>query len=149
MKRTSRVAIAILALLPVGAFAQSMTACPNLPAGDGLRWERLDGPGFVFCKAIRNSDGSEAFAVTVAADSPFQPNRRNRAEQASIDGRSGYWYRSEIAADPDAIARETLVEIDARHVAHISLRATSEEQKAEAMRLAQGLRFQDALLSSN
>ena len=149
MKHTSRVALAILALLPMGAFAQSMTACPNLPAGDGLRWERLDGPGFVFCKAIRDSDGSEAFAVTVSANSPFEPNRRNRAEQASIDGRNGYWYRSEIAAQPNEIARETLVEIDAQHVAHISLRATSEQQKAEAMRQAQGLRFQGALLSSN
>lgn len=149
MKHTSRMALAILALVPMGAFAQSATACPSLPAGEDLRWERLDGPGFVFCKALRNSDGSEAFAVTVSADSPFEPRRRNRAEQASIDGRDGYWYRSEIAAAPDSIARETLVEIDAQHVAHISLRATSEEQKAEAMRQAQGLRFQDALLSSN
>lgn len=148
MKRTSRMAFAILALLPMGAFAQSATACPSLPASDGLRWERLDGPGFVFCKALR-ADGSEAFAVTVSADSPFEPTRRNRAEQASIAGRSGYWYRSEIAAAPNEIARETLVEVDAQHVAHISLRATSEEQKAEAMRQVQGLQFQDALLSSN
>lgn len=140
-------AIAALALVPLAAAAQSGT-CPGLPDGAGLTWEQLAGPDFVFCRALR-ADGSEAFAVTLSNNSPFEPIRRNRAEQASISGQGAYWYRSELAGAPDAIARETLVELGAGQVAHVSLRATSEEQKAQAMQQVERLRFADARLSSN
>lgn len=142
-----RVALAALVLMPMAAPAQSAATCPSLPSDAGLRWEQLAGPGFVFCRALR-ADGSEAFAVTLSSDSPFEPSRRNRAEEGSIGGEGVYWYRSEIAGDPDAIARETLVELGPDRVAHISLRADSETQKAEAMRQVGALRFDDARLSS-
>jgi len=147
MKNLYRVAVAILVLAPGAAFAQSPASCPSLPADTGLTWEQLDGPGFVFCRALRG-DGSEAFAVTISDSSPFEPNRRNRAEPTSIAGHQGHWYRSEIAGQ-DVIARETLVEMDGGRVAHISLRAADETQKAQAMQQAQALRFEDARLSSN
>lgn len=134
-------------LLAGSAFAQS-SDCPALPAESGLSWQKLDGPGFLFCKAMR-ADGSQAFAVTISRESPFKPRRGDRAEEASIDGRDVHWYRSEIAADPDAIVRETLVELGEDRVAHITLRAASEEQKLEAMQQAQTLSFRDARLSSN
>ncbi len=147
MNSLIRVALATLALVPMTALAQS-AGCPELPPASGLKWEQMAGPDFVFCRAVRG-DGSEAFAVTISGDSPFEPSRRNRAEEGSVAGQGIYWYRSEIASDPDAIARETLVELDADQVAHISLRAASEEQKAEVMRQIGALRFGDARLSSN
>jgi hypothetical protein len=147
MSNLYRVALAILVLAPGAAFAQSLAGCPTLPADTGLKWEQLDGPGFVFCRALRG-DGSEAFAVTLSDNSPFEPNRRNRAEPASIAGHQGHWYRSEIAGQ-DVIARETLVEVDGGGVAHISLRAADKAQKAQAMQQVQALRFEDARLSSN
>jgi hypothetical protein len=148
MKSLITTAIAACAWMSWAAFAQSPATCPTLPVDTGLRWEQLDGPGFLFCKALRE-DGSEAFAVTVSRDSPFEPQRRNRAEETRIAGQPAWWYRSEIAGQEDAIAREALVEVDDRHVAHISLRAASEEQKRQAMEQVQALRFQDARLSSN
>lgn len=147
MNSLIRVALAALVLMPMAAPAQSAAACPGLPSDSGLRWEQLAGPGFVFCRALR-ADGSEAFAVTLSSDSPFEPNRRNRAEEGSIGGQGAHWYRSEIASDPDAIAREALVELGPGQVAHVSLRADSEAQKAEAMRQVGALRFDDARLSS-
>jgi hypothetical protein len=87
--------------------------------------------------------------VIIGRDSPFRPSRGNRAEEAVIDGRGVHWYRGEIAADPNAIVRETLIELDRNHVAHITLRADDEEQKAAAMRQVEALRFQNALLSRN
>jgi hypothetical protein len=147
MSNLYRVALAILMLAPGAAFAQSPASCPSLPADTGLTWEQLDGPGFVFCRALRG-DGSEAFAVTISDSSPFEPNRRNRAEPTSIAGHQGHWYRSEIAGQ-SVIARETLVEVDGGGVAHISLRAADEAQKAQAMQQVQALRFEDARLSSN
>ncbi|HEX2083231.1 MAG TPA: hypothetical protein VHF86_07090, partial [Xanthomonadaceae bacterium] len=148
MNNLIRVALATLVLMPVAAPAQSAASCPGLPVDAGLKWEQLAGPGFVFCRALR-SDGSEAFAVTLSADSPFEPSRVDRAEEANIGGQEVHWYRSEIAGDPDAIARETLVEFGAGEKAHISLRAASDEQKAQAMREVEALRFADARLSSN
>jgi hypothetical protein len=136
-------------LLAGGALAQPVGGCPMLPADSGVHWDKLDGPGFTYCKAIRTDDESQAFAVMIGRDSPFKPRRGNRAEATTINGREVAWYRSEIAADPDAIVREALVELGRNHVAHITLRAESEEQKLAAMRQVEMLRFQDALLSSN
>lgn len=152
MKRLIRMGSAVLALACGAAFAQSAhtaSTCPSLPQGSGLKWSLLEGPGFLFCKALRDTDGGEAFAVTLSRSSPFKPRRRDRAERADIAGGDGWWYRSEIAGNDGAIARETLVEVDAQRVAHISLRAASEDAKAQAMRQVQALRFEDARLSSN
>ena len=45
--------------------------------------------------------------------------------------------------------RETLVELDRNHVAHISLRGGSDQELAQAMSLAEALRFDDVRLSIN
>ena len=148
MHRLMPMALAIFALLPCGANAQTAANCPTLPADSGLKWDVLDGPGFLFCKALR-ADGSEAFAVTLSADSPFKPKRSDRAEQTSIDGRPTYWYASEIAGQTKVIARETLVDVEGGNVAHISLRAGDQDQAQQIMGQVQSLTFRDARLSSN
>lgn len=146
--RSGHLAWPLACLLLAGAAqAQTMPDCPALPADAGLEWERLDGPGFTFCKAIRTADGSQAFAVMLGRDSPFKPARANRAEDGVIDGRSVRWYSGEIAANPGAIVRETLVELDRNHVAHVTLRAASEEQKDAALRQVEALRFPQPLLT--
>lgn len=136
-------------LLAGTAHAQTAATCPTLADDSGLRWEQLDGPDFTFCKAIRSSDGSQAFAVMLGSESPFRPNRSDRAEDVVIDGHVLRWYRSEVASDPNAIIRETLVELGRDRVAHITLQASSQEQKDEVMRQVEKLRFQAPLLSSN
>ncbi len=148
MNRLLPMALALLALLPWCAQAQTAANCPTLPADAALTWDVLDGPGFLFCKAVRQ-DGSEAFAVTLSRNSPFKPSRSNRTEEVSIDGQAVYWYESEIAGRDDEVARETLVEMEGGNVAHISLRANDPSQAEQAMRQAQSLTFRDARLSSN
>ena len=106
-------------------------------------------PSFTFCKAIRASDASQAFAVMISDESPFKPRRGDRLEDVVIDGRETHWYRSEVAARPDLLVRETLVEVDRNHVAHISLRATSEEELARSLEIVESLRFATTRLSSN
>lgn len=140
----------VAAMLPSQrAHAQSAAgACPSLPAGSTLTWSQLDGPGFVFCKALR-SDGGEAFAVTLSKTSPFKPSRGDRAETGAIGGQKVQWYRSELASRPTELVRETLVEVDANRVAHITLQATSTEQLASTMQLAEAIDFADARLGSN
>jgi hypothetical protein len=130
------------------ASAQSDSACPTLPANSGLSWQKLDGSGFTFCKALRDSDGSQAFAVTIASESPFKPRRGDRVTETVIDGRETYWYRSEVAGAPDVLVRETLVELDRDRVAHISFRASGEQALAETMRMVEGIGFQGVQLSS-
>jgi hypothetical protein len=141
--------LAFAGLLLTGtASAQAAGACPLMAADSGLTWTQLDGPGFTFCKAIR-ADGSEAFAVTISGDSPFKPRRGDRVESASIDGHDVFWYRSEVAAKPDTLVRETLLELDRDRVAHISLQAASQEQLADVLRQVQGIAFREKQLTSN
>lgn len=148
MKATCLLAAACL-LWAGNTHAQSTGDCPALPADSGLAWEKLDGGKFVFCKAIRASDGGQAFAVTISADSPFKPRRSLRLAETVIDGHETHWYSSEVAGNPALLVRETLVELDDDHVAHIALRAGSEEELAQSMDAAQRLRFGDVRLSSN
>ncbi|MDN5781164.1 MAG: hypothetical protein L0H23_03920 [Luteimonas sp.] len=136
-------------LLAAGAAqAQSAGECPLLPSDSGLSWKAMAGDDFVFCKALRGDD-DEVFAVTISRDSPFEPRRSNRAEEAVIDGHEMRWYRGEIASAPDAQVRETLIKLDDGRVAHISLRANSEAELANSLQDAQSLRFRGLQLSSN
>lgn len=142
----------LVALLSLGAsasaFAQSAEACPSLPNDAGMTWKQLDGPGFVFCKAIRDSDQQELFAVTISGKSPFKPIRSNREERAVIDSHEAYWYRSEIASSPDAEVRETLIELNDDQVAHINFRANGPDQLAERLQQVQAIRFEGTRLTS-
>lgn len=148
MKATCLLAAACL-LWAGHTHAQSTGDCPSLPAESGLAWEKLDGDQFVFCKAIRSSDGGQAFAVTLSADSPFKPRRSDRLGETVIDGHQTHWYSSEVAGNPALLVRETLVELGNDRVAHIALRAGSEEELAQSMGAVERLQFADARLSSN
>jgi hypothetical protein len=122
-------------------------ACPQLPASSGLVWVHRATSTSDFCRALR-ADGSEAFGLFIANRSPFEPKRSNRAEEAVIDGREVRWYRSELAAQPDVRARETLIELPDGRVAHLWVQAKSDAQLAEAMGQTANLRFRNAQLSS-
>lgn len=137
---------AVLLLASGAAQAQSASPCPQLPASSGLVWTHQAGPDFDFCKAMR-ADGSQAFGVFIGEESPFKPKASNRAEAGSIEGRGVYWYRGELAADPNVQVRETLVELPGGRVAHIWMKARNPEELAREMALAQSLRFTDSRVS--
>lgn len=114
--------------------------CPHLPADSGLTWEYKQAGETQFCRALR-ADGSEAFGLYIAKDSPFAPARGKRAEEASIDGRATHWYKTEIAARPDVRARETLVRLPNGRVAYLWIQAASDAQLGESIARANSLRF--------
>ena len=147
--RTPICCLPVLLALAAGAHAQSQgdIACPQLPADSGLAWQHKATPTSDFCRALR-ADGSEAFGLFIANDSPFKPSRGNRAEQVVIDGREVQWYRSELAAQPDVKARETLIELPDGRVAHMWVQAKSQQQLDEALGEITNLRFRNAQLSS-
>src|SRR5690606_5023429 len=102
-----------------------------------------------FCKAIRESDGHQVLAVMITGDAPFKPRRANRVQEARIDGDQNWWYRSELSGTVGVEVRETLVELDRRHGAHISARASNEQDMSQAMSLAEALRVDDVRVSIN
>ena len=120
--------------------AQDVSGCPQLPAGTDLIWESRSSNGIDFCRALR-PDGSEAFGVYIAKDSPFEPKRNNSEEKRSVDGRPVQWYRAELVTQPDVEARETLLELADGRTAHIWLQARSGDQLDKALGLAGKLRF--------
>ncbi|WP_202845616.1 hypothetical protein [Luteimonas saliphila] len=146
MNTKHRLAIAAL-LLPLPALAQSVGNCPELPAAGGLGWEATQGDDFLFCKAVRE-DGTQVFSVMLRAESPFRERFSLREEKGTIDGHDVRWYRGVLALQ-DAIVRETLIELDDDLTAHIMLRVETEQQLAESLKLAEGLRFHDSRIGSN
>ena len=131
-----------LALLAIAGFAQaqSTAACPALPADSGLTWETKMAGDTQFCRALR-ADGSEAFGLYIATHTAFKPGRSNRAEEARIDGRATYWYRSELAAQPDLQARETVISLPDGRVAYLWIQARSAQELSSAMAQTGALRF--------
>lgn len=129
-----------------GVFAQSITAdmrCPALPAAtmDDLHWVTLQTDSALLCRAIRKENGAEAFALTMTRKSPFKPDGGMREEEGRIQGKKMWWYRSEIAGNPNAVVRETLVKLDSDRVVHIFIRTTDTETLARYQHLVQGLDF--------
>lgn len=150
MKSTVRALTAVALLGSAGLLHAQAAAgtCPQLPADSGLTWEFKAAASTQFCRALR-TDGSEAFGLYIAKDSPFRPGRANRAEEATIDGRPTHWYRSEIAGRPEVQARETLVTLPDGRVAYLWIQAQSREELAETISRANSLRFGDARVAGN
>lgn len=134
------VSASLLLAIPAQAQAQESTACPRLPADADLTWEHRGTGSSDFCRALR-ADGTEAFGLYIATESPFEPNRRNREEVGTVDGRDIHWYRAELATKPDIQARETLIELDDGRVAHIWLQADSTATLFRLFQVTSGLRF--------
>lgn len=138
--------LAIL-LLPLQALAQT-GSCPELPPAAGLSWQISEGPGFLYCRAMRDTDGSQAFSVMLRDESPMRERISLREERGMIDGHEIRWYRGDVATS-DTLVRETAIELDDDLVAHIVLRAASQQQLDDSRRLAEGLRFADTRIGSH
>lgn len=130
------------ALLAMGSYAhaQATSTCPMLPADSGLAWETKTAGGSQFCRAMR-ADGSEAFGLYIAQQTPFKPSRSDRAEEVKLDGRDTYWYRSELAGQPDVQARETAIPLADGRVAYLWIQAKSKDDLATALTQTSALRF--------
>ena len=139
MKKTA-FCLPVLLLAAFAAQAQDVPGCPQLPTGTDLIWEHRNASGSDFCRALR-PDGTEAFGVYIANDSPFKPQRGNREEEGLVDGHEVRWYRAELVTKPDIEARETLLELEDGRVAHIWLQAPSGDQLRKALDLTGQLHF--------
>jgi hypothetical protein len=112
----------LLALAWMGyADAQSGPTVERCPAVSGdFRWEDRSVPDWLFCRAV-SAEGEELFALTISSDSPFRPQRSNRAETGVLGGGELQWYRGNTAQGE--FIREALIDLDSEHKAHIFLSA--------------------------
>lgn len=115
--------------------------CPVFPEGipEPMRWEAMRANDILFCRAITTETGKEAFTLTFSRESPFRPRRGNRAEPGEFGGKPMYWYRGEMADAPNALIRETLLELDDQHVLHIFMRVDDAETLARYQQLVLAL----------
>lgn len=140
--------LSLVALWAGHAGAQSagqgpLSDCPALPEAiaQKLRWEVLKVPNMLLCRGVFVDSGEEGFALTISEESPFKPRRGDRAELGSLNGREVQWYRTEIAGDDKAQAREALIRVAASQVVHISMRAPSTEALLERQQMVLSLPF--------
>lgn len=120
-----------------------LSECPTLPEAlaQKIRWEVLKVPNMLLCRGVLIDSGEEGFALTISQESPFKPRRGDRAEVGSLNGQDVQWYRTEIAGDDKAQARETLIRVAANQVVHVSMRAASTEALAERQQMVLSLPF--------
>lgn len=119
-------------------------ACPGLSteATAVVGWQARNLPdGKLYCRALRNDNNEEVFAVMLGEDLAFRPRRGDRAETGTIEGFEVQWYRGVDAIDPSAQLRETLVELSDDREIHIFLRAPDAATLPRYMELAQSLRL--------
>ena len=59
----------------------------------------------------------------------------------ALNGQDVQWYRTEIAGDDKAQAREALIRVSANQVVHVSMRAPSTEALTERQQMVLSLPF--------
>jgi hypothetical protein len=151
MRARSMLVLALPALFCAsGAFAQSAqpapadSACPMLPVGNlesNLRWTSLRTDNALLCRALRNDNGSEAFALTMTKKVGFKLESDMREEKGNIQGQQVWWHRSEIAGRPTEVVRETLLKLSSDRVVHIYIRSGDASEVARYQQLVQTLQF--------
>jgi len=126
--------------LAANVAAQQAPACPQLSSDTGLTWEYRGSGDTDLCRALR-ADGSEAFGPVISSKPTFEPQRPDRAERSTVDGREVFWYRAELAQKPGVQARETVIELPSGRSAHLWLQADNTDKLQAGFQLVQGLRF--------
>ena len=126
--------------LAANVAAQQAPACPQLSSDTGLTWEYRGSGDTDLCRALR-TDGSEAFGLVISSKPTFEPQRPDRAERSTVDGREVFWYRAELAQKPGVQARETVIELPSGRSAHLWLQADNTDKLQAGFQLVQGLRF--------
>ncbi len=119
--------------------------CPPLPSALAriLRWEVIQVPSQLLCRALLTDSGSEAFAMSISRESLFSPRRSDRAESARLNGREVFWYRSKSAEEPNVQMREMLIQIDQDRVVHLWVRANNADTLIKFQQYALSLPFPD------
>jgi hypothetical protein len=87
-----------------------------------------------------SNGGEELFALTIGRDSPFRPERVNRAEEGTIMGTRFIWYRS--AGGPNDLRREALFRVSDDRVMHVTVRAADGDALARNQKLFETLPVQ-------
>lgn len=135
--------LAALACAPLAHAQDADSPCPSLPAeATDLIWTDMQAGSLHLCRAI-DTEGREAFAVTISRDTPFKPQRGLREEQGQFGDNTLWWYRSEIAGRPQELVRETVLEIARDRVAHVVIRTDDATQLKRYQTLVENLRFGD------
>ncbi len=129
---------------PPAAANDLASQCPSLSATHSaeIRWEAISTPDMLFCRAVLQAGGEEAFALTISRDSPFKPRRSNRAEVGQLGGAALQWYSGENATSLQDIVREALVATANERKVHIFMRATDADAIARRQRMVESLEIE-------
>lgn len=134
--------IALLLSLPLAFQAASASAqqaaCPALPDGSPLRWERQAGAGFDVCRAV-DAEGRQVFGLMLTAKPTVRLQRNHRVEEGVIGRYEMHWYRPAIVENTGLEKRITVVELDDGRYAQFWVDAEDPAQLQRALGLAQGI----------
>lgn len=118
----------------------SLADCPVLAAdlAGVLRWEVIRVPERLFCRAIEQQTGREAFALSISREHPFRPRRADFVETSTVFGQEVRWYRG---ANSNELIREALIELNEDQAVHVFLRAENPQALAASLQMVSSLQL--------
>ena len=115
--------------------------CPLLPPGSGLTWTYADGADFGVCYASAPGSKATVFGIYLGNAPSFDPARATRVAAGHIAGKEVIWYRRDSYSGIAPLARQTVIAITNRYIAHIWVNADTEAQLQERLSILERIAF--------
>ena len=115
--------------------------CPLLPPDSGLTWTYADGPDFGVCYASAPGSNATVFGIYLGNAPSFDPARATRMAAGHVAGKEVIWYRRDSYSGIAPLARQTVIAINNRYIAHIWVNADTEAQLQERLSILERIAF--------
>jgi hypothetical protein len=133
-------AAALLMIAPALA-DRAAEICPLLPPGSGLTWTYAEGSDFAVCYAAAPGSKATVLGVYLGNEPNFDPTRATRVATGYVAGKEVIWYRKDSAAEEETLARQTVIALNGRYIAHVWVNAATEAQLRERLAILEHLAF--------
>jgi hypothetical protein len=138
--RASCAAAALLMIAPARA-DRAAEICPLLPPGSGLTWTYAEGSDFAVCYASAPGSKTTVFGVYLGNEPNFDPTRATRVATGHVAGKEVIWYRKDSATEDETLARQTVIALNGRYIAHVWVNASTAAQLQERLSIVEHLAF--------
>jgi hypothetical protein len=133
-------AAALLLIAPALA-DRAAEICPLLPPDSGLTWSYAEGSDFAVCYASASGSKATVFGVYLGNEPNFDPTRATRVALGHVAGKDVIWYRKDSAAEDETFARQTVIALNGRYIAHLWVNASTEVQLRQRLAILEHIAF--------
>ena len=134
-------AAAALLLIAPALADRAAEICPLLPPDSGLTWSYAEGSDFAVCYASAAGSKATVLGVYLGNEPNFDPTRATRVATGHVAGREVIWYRKDSAAEDESLARQTVIALNGRYIAHVWVNAATQAQLQQRLSILERIAF--------